>query len=70
MNQQTCKKKTSCVSDSVLLLPTEHNKLTLTWRDPYKVVREIGDEAHRVEIETEKVKNVPHKYFEAIFPPP
>ena len=45
------------VGDSVLLLlPTEHNKLTLAWRGPYKVVGKIADVDYRVEIEPRKVK--------------
>ena len=39
----------------LLLLPTEHNKLTLAWRGPYKVVGKIGDVDYRVEIEPGKV---------------
>ena len=45
------------VGDSVLLmLPTEHNKLTLAWRGPYKVLGKMGDVDYRVEIAPGKVK--------------
>ena len=57
-----------CVGDSVLLLlPTEHNKLTLAWRGPYKVIGKIGDADYRVELEPGKVKtyhiNMLKQYF-------
>jgi len=39
------------VDDSVLLLlPSEHNKLTLAWRGPYKVHGKIDDVDYWVEI--------------------
>jgi len=57
-----------CVGDSkLLLLPTEHNKLTLAWRGPYKVVGKVGNVDYRVEVEPGKVKtyhtNMLKQYF-------
>ena len=50
-----------------MLLPTEHNKLTLSWRGPYKVVDKIGDVNYRVEIAQGKIKtyhiNMLKKYY-------
>jgi len=40
----------------LLLLPTEHNKLTLAWRGPYKIVGKVGDVDYRVVVEPGKVK--------------
>jgi len=56
------------VGDSVLLLlPTEHNKLTLAWRGPYKVVGKVGNMDYTVELEPGKVKtyhiNMLKQYF-------
>jgi transposase InsO family protein len=56
------------IGDSVLLLlPTEHNKLTLAWRGPYKVVETVGNVDYRVEIAPGKVKtyhiNMLKQYF-------
>jgi len=39
-----------------LLLPTEHNKLTLAWRGPYKVVGVVGEVDYRIEMDSGKVK--------------
>ena len=43
-------------NSALLLLPTEHNKLTLAWRGPYRVVGKVGDVNYRVEVEPNKVK--------------
>ena len=51
----------------LLLLPTEHNKLTLAWRGPYRVVGKVGDVNYRVEVEPNKVKtyhiNILKRYY-------
>ena len=56
------------IGDSVLLLlPTEHNKLTLAWRGPYDVVGKVGDVDYKIKLPNDKVKtfhvNMLKKYF-------
>jgi len=50
-----------------LLLPTEHNKLTLAWRGPYKVVGVVGEVDYKIEMDSGKVKtyhiNMLKRYF-------
>jgi len=50
-----------------MLLPTEHNKLTLAWRGPYKVVGVVGDVDYKIEVDSGKVKtyhiNMLKRYF-------
>jgi hypothetical protein len=41
---------------ALLLLPTDHNKLMLHWRGPFKVVDKIGAVDYRIEMPTGKVK--------------
>ena len=40
----------------LLLLPTEGNKLTLSWRGPYTVVGKVGNVDYKVEMASGKVK--------------
>ena len=42
-NRQTKSRVLSIGNSVLLLLPTKHNKLTLAWRGPYKVVGKVGD---------------------------
>ena len=50
-----------------MLLPTERNKLTLAWCDPYKVVGTVGEVDYKVEINPGRVKmyyiNMLKRYF-------
>ena len=67
-NNRHARSRHICVGDSVLLLlPTEHNKLTVAWRGPHKVVGKVGNVDYRVEVEPEKVKtyhiNMLKQYF-------
>ena len=53
---------------ALLLLPTEHNKLMLHWRGPFRVVDKIGEVDYRIEMPTGKIKtfhaNMLKKYHE------
>lgn len=42
--------------DVLLLLPTDHNKLLLGWRGPYKVVSKVGLVDYRIELPSGQVK--------------
>jgi len=42
-NRHAKNRKLNTGDSALLLLPTEHNKLTLSWRGPSKVVDKIGD---------------------------
>ena len=55
-NRHAKKRVLSLGNSLLLLLPTEHNKLTLAWRGPYKIVGNVGDVDYRVEVESEKMK--------------
>ena len=52
----------------LLLLPTERNKLTLSWRGPFTVVGKVGNVNYKVEMASEKVKtfhiNMLKKYYQ------
>ena len=57
------------VGDSVLLLlPTEHNKMLLSWQGPYKVVAKVGDVDYRIEMFSGRIKtfhvNMLKKYYQ------
>ena len=55
-NRHAKNRKLNIGDSALLLLPTEHNKLTLSWRGPYKVVDKIGDVNYKVEIAQGKIK--------------
>ena len=55
-NRHAKNRKLNFGDSTLLLLPTEHNKLTLTWRGPCKVVDKIGDVNYKVEIAQDKIK--------------
>ena len=55
-NRKTRQRKLQVGDSILLLLPTEHNKLTLAWRGPYKVVGVVGEVDYRIEIDSGKVK--------------
>ena len=55
-NRHAKNRKINIGDSALLLLPTEHNKLTLSWRGPYKVVDKIGDVNYKVEIAQSKIK--------------
>jgi len=52
----------------LLLLPTERNKLTLSWRGPFTVVGKVGNVDYKVEMASGKVKtfhiNMLKKYYQ------
>ena len=52
----------------LLLLPTERNKLTLSWRGPFTVVGKVGNVDYKVKMASGKVKtfhiNVLKKYYQ------
>ena len=56
-NRRTRYRKLSVGDSVLLLLPTEQNKLTLTWRGPYKVVGTVGEVDYRIEISPDKVES-------------
>jgi len=66
-NRRAKNRKLNIGDSALLLLPTEHNKLTLSWRGPYKVVDNIGDVNYKVEIAQGKIKtyhiNMPKRYY-------
>ena len=55
-NRKTRQRKLQVGDSVLLLLPTEHNKLTLAWRGPYKVVEVVGEVDYRIEMDSGKVK--------------
>jgi len=66
-NRHAKNRKLNIGDSALLLLPTEHNKLTLSWRGPYKVVDKIGDVNYKVEIAQGKIRtyhiNMLKKYY-------
>jgi len=52
----------------LLLLPTERNKLALSWRGPFTVVGKVGNVEYKVEMASGKVKtfhiNMLKKYYQ------
>ena len=40
----------------LLLLPTERNKLTLSWRGPFTVVGKVGNVDYKVEMASERLR--------------
>jgi len=55
-NKRTRDRKLQVGDSVLLLLPTERNKLTLAWTEPYKVAGIVGDFDYRVEVSPDKVK--------------
>jgi len=55
-NRNAKNRKLNIGDSALLLLPTAHNKLTLSWRGPYKVVVKIGDVNYKVEIAQGEIK--------------
>jgi len=51
-----------------LLLPTENNKLTLAWREPYEVVEKVGEVDYKIRVTPNKIKtyhiNMLQKYHQ------
>ena len=66
-NRKTKQKKLEVGDMALLLLPTDHNKLLLHWKGPFKVVGRVGAVDYRIELPSEKIKtfhaNMLKKYY-------
>ena len=53
---------------ALLLLPTDHNKILLHWKVPFKVVGKVGEVDYKIEMPTGKIKtfhaNMLKRYYE------
>ena len=69
-NRKTRERKLNVGDSVLLLLPTEHNKLTLAWRGPFKVTEKVGNVDYRIEVSPGKIKtfhiNMLKRYYHRV----